>query len=115
MIEAFETIPDRPLLPVDAYRCVVKKDVEFVELRNIDPITCPKVAGIMLVPYPPGIPIIMGGETFNANAAKILEYLLARQDFENEFPGYENEIHGILRTDSDETGKRYFGTLYPSL
>ena len=111
MIEAFATIPDLALLPVDAYRNIVKKNVEFVELRNIDLIARPRVAGVMLVPYPPGIPIIMGGETFNANASKILEYLLDRQDFENEFPGYENEIHGIQRTNSDENGKRYFGTL----
>jgi lysine decarboxylase/arginine decarboxylase len=111
MIEAFATIPDLTLQPVDAYRNIVMKNVESIELRNIDPFACPRVAGVMLVPYPPGIPVIMGGETFNANAVKILEYLLARQDFENEFPGYESEIHGIQRTAPDDTGKRYFKTL----
>lgn len=111
MIEAFEKIPDRTMLPVDAYRNIVKKNVEFVDLRSIVHTARPRTVAVMLVPYPPGIPIMMGGETFNASDDKILNYLLTRQDFENEFPGYESDIHGIDRTEPDKDGKTYFKTL----
>lgn len=39
----------------------------------------------------------------------ILDYLITRQRFENRFPGYESDIHGIERTGAD--GGTYFQTL----
>lgn len=111
MKDAFEIIPSRNMLPVDAYQSVVKKDIEFVELKNIDPVKEPRTAGVMIVPYPPGIPVMMGGEEFDKKSKPILDYLLARQDFENEFPGYESDIHGIERTEPDVAGKKYFKTM----
>ncbi|HEY3361159.1 MAG TPA: Orn/Lys/Arg decarboxylase N-terminal domain-containing protein [Methanosarcina sp.] len=112
MREAFEARPVHDLTPAEAYRCIIKQEVESVELRDIKPnATTPRIAGVMLVPYPPGIPIMMGGEKFDLNARDILNYLIARQDFENEFPGYESDIHGIERTAPDENGNKYFKTL----
>lgn len=112
MKQAFEARPNHDILPSDAYRGIVNGTVDFVELRHIDPgATVPRVAGVMLVPYPPGIPIMMGGEKFDGDARAILDYLLARQDFEYEFPGYESDIHGIERTEPDEHGKKYFKTI----
>lgn len=112
MRQAFEARPVHDLTPAAAYHCIVKQDVEFEELRRIDPhASKPRTAGVMIVPYPPGIPIMMGGEKFNYRAAPILNYFLARQDFENEFPGYESDIHGIDRTVPDEKGNKYFKTL----
>ena len=67
------------------------------------------VAAVMLVPYPPGIPIMMGGELADASAKPICDYLLAREEFENAFPGYEGDIHGVER---ERTADRtYFRTL----
>lgn len=112
MREAFEAKPTYDLTPSQAYQYIVKQAVDFVELNRIvinD--QNPRIAGVMLVPYPPGIPIMMGGEKFDHSAEAILKYLLARQDFENEFPGYESDIHGIDRTDPDEHGKKYFKTI----
>ena len=57
-----------------------------------------------------GIPIAMGGEPLEKNSP-ILDYLIARQNFENTFPGYESDIHGIERTEPDAEGKVYFLTL----
>lgn len=112
MREAFEAKPEYDLTPAQAYQYIVKQAVDFVELNRIvinD--QNPRIAGVMLVPYPPGIPIMMGGEKFDHNARSILNYLIARQDFEYEFPGYESDIHGIERTEPDEHGKKYFKTI----
>jgi lysine decarboxylase/arginine decarboxylase len=105
MQAAFQVIPEQAMKPADAYHEVVRKNVEYVELKNMQG----RVPAVMLVPYPPGIPVIMGGEMMNEKAAPIYEYLKTRQDFENEFPGYESDIHGVERLERD--GKKYFKTL----
>lgn len=61
---------------------------------------------VMIVPYPPGIPVMMGGEIMNKKASPVFDYLTARQDFENVFPWYESDIHGVERIERD--GKKYF-------
>jgi lysine decarboxylase/arginine decarboxylase len=54
---------------------------------------------------------MISGDKFDSYAEDILNYLIARQDFENEFPGYESHIHGIERTAPNENGKKYFKAL----
>ncbi|MFC2101977.1 Orn/Lys/Arg decarboxylase N-terminal domain-containing protein [Bacteroidota bacterium] len=105
MQEAFQVIPDQAMKPADAYHAVVKKNVEFVELDMM----MGRIPAVMLVPYPPGIPIMMGGENMNDKAKPIWDYLKLRQDFENAFPGYESDIHGVERT--ERNGKKYFRTM----
>ena len=95
----------KAMKPSEAYHQVVRKNVEFVELDHM----MGRVPAVMMVPYPPGIPIMMGGEMMNEKAAPIFEYLKLRQDFENTFPGYESEIHGVERTERD--GRKFFRTL----
>lgn len=79
--------------------------MEYVTLKDLNN----RVAAVMLVPYPPGIPILMGGEAVDSAAQPILEYLRARETFENIFPGYESDIHGVERF--EKGGKKYFKTL----
>jgi len=105
MQQAFETIPDQAMKPAEAYRKVVLGEVETVELAH----AAGRIQAVMMVPYPPGIPVIMGGEIFNAKAEPILDYLLTRQQFEETFPGYEGDIHGVERR--CENGRTVFTTL----
>jgi len=105
MQNAFQIIPDQGMKPSEAYHQVVRKNVEFVELDEM----MGRTPAVMMVPYPPGIPIMMGGEIMNEKARPIFEYLKLRQDFENKFPGYESEIHGVERNERD--GKKFFKTL----
>jgi arginine decarboxylase len=105
MQEAFEVVPDQAMKPSKAYHNVVQKNVEYIELNQM----MERIPAVMMVPYPPGIPIMMGGEVMNKKAAPIFKYLKLRQDFENEFPGYESDIHGVER--EERGGKKYFKTL----
>ncbi len=102
MQKAFQVIPDQVMKPSDAYHTVVKGNVEYVLLENL----MNRVPAVMVVPYPPGIPILMGGEVLNEKAKDIYNYLKLRERFENEFPGNESDIHGIERVERD--GKKYF-------
>ncbi|SIO27976.1 Orn/Lys/Arg family decarboxylase [Halodesulfovibrio marinisediminis] len=105
MHDAFEIIPHQVMKPSDAYQEVVKRNVEYVALKDLHD----RVAAVMLVPYPPGIPILMGGEVVDSAAQPILDYLKTREAFENRFPGYESDIHGVERF--EKGGKQYFKTL----
>lgn len=105
MQAAFTVIPDQVLRPAEAYHAVVGKNVEYVDLDKM----MGRIPAVMIVPYPPGIPIIMGGESLNEKAKPIFDYLKARQDFENVFPGYESDIHGVERDERD--GKKWFKTM----
>lgn len=105
MQEAFQVIPDQAMKPSDAYHDVVKRNVEFVELDHM----MGRIPAVMIVPYPPGIPIMMGGEIMNEKAKPIYNYLKLRQDFENDFPGYESDIHGVERIERD--GDLFFTTM----
>ncbi len=105
MQAGFQVIPDQVMKPAEAYHSVVGRKVEYVELDDM----MGRIPAVMIVPYPPGIPIMMGGEHLNEKAKPIFDYLKQRQDFENAFPGYQSDIHGVERTDRD--GKKYFKTL----
>ena len=105
MQDAFQVIPDQAMKPSEAYHEVVRRNVEYVELDEM----MGRTSAVMMVPYPPGIPIIMGGEVINETARPIFEYLKLRQDFENTYPGYESDIHGVERT--ERNGKRFFKTM----
>jgi arginine decarboxylase len=56
----------------------------------------------MIVPYPPGIPVIMPGERFPLADSSLLRYLATSQDLDARFPAFETEIHGI-HLDSDRS------------
>ena len=105
MQAAFQVIPDQAMKPSEAYHEVVRKNVEYVELKDMKG----RIPAVMTVPYPPGIPVMMGGEVMNDKAQPIFDYLTARQDFENVFPGYESDIHGVERI--EKNGKKYFTTM----
>jgi len=105
MQAAFQVIPEQAMKPADAYHHVVRKNVEYVELCDMKG----RTPAVMMVPYPPGIPIMMGGEMMNDHATPIFDYLMERQNFENLFPGYESDIHGVERIERD--GKKFFRTM----
>jgi lysine decarboxylase/arginine decarboxylase len=79
--------------PADAFHKVIAGEYEYVKVDDL----LGKIAGVMLVPYPPGIPILMGGERITDKSKAIIDYLKRREEFENEFPGYEGDIHGVER------------------
>ena len=91
MDEAFTMLPDAVLSPRKTYGELVKGNVE--QIRASDMID--RVAAMQLVPYPPGIPLMMPGEKATKEKRALVDYLLALQTFDSHFPGFEHETHGI--------------------
>ncbi|WP_297633892.1 Orn/Lys/Arg decarboxylase N-terminal domain-containing protein [uncultured Clostridium sp.] len=105
MAKSYQIIPKPTMKPAEAARKVFKEEVEKVSIANMKG----RVAAIMVVPYPPGIPMVMGGEIIDDSSEPIVDYLLAREKFEKAFPGYYGDIHGIEVV--EENGERKFQTL----
>jgi arginine decarboxylase len=90
---AFDALPDALLTPADAYRRLVRGRSERLALAAM----AGRTATVMVVPYPPGIPILMPGESAGAADGPLLEYLAALEAFDRRFPGFEHDIHGVER------------------
>ena len=100
--DMYTTLPEMAMRPADAYERLVRGQVESVEIDNL----MGRTLAVMLVPYPPGIPLIMPGERITEATKSIQDYLLYAREFDRKFPGFETDIHG-LRFEPDADGRRY--------
>ncbi len=103
MQEMYVEQPDLAMIPADAYTKLVRGEVEKVEPHELKG----RIAATMLVPYPPGIPLIMPGELYNEKAEAIFTYLKIAQEQDALFPGFESDIHG-REMEIDASGKRRY-------
>ena len=91
--EAFSAPPPRPLLsPREAYQRLVRSQIEPVPLDELGD----RVMATSLVPHPPGIPLLMPGESTGAADAPRLAYLRALASWDHRFPGFGHDIHGVV-------------------
>jgi arginine decarboxylase len=98
MDEAFTILPDAVMNPHATYGQLVKRNVEKVPVAEM----LDRVVAVQLVPYPPGIPIMMPGEKVSKNKRAVVDYLLALQVFDSQFPGFEHDTHGVeIERDAD--------------
>ena len=88
---AFGELPVPAMNPGEAYRRLVRARTERVQVSKM----ADRVSAVMVVPYPPGIPILMPGERAGATDGPVLSYLLALEDFDAKFPGFAHDVHGV--------------------
>jgi arginine decarboxylase len=86
--------------PTDAFAKMAHRDIDRVEIDDLEG----RVTSILLTPYPPGIPLLIPGERFNQT---IVRYLKFARDFNERFPGFETDIHGLVQEEVDGR-KRYY-------
>ncbi len=103
MLSCFRTLPRQVMTPGQAYREMVRGEVERVGIRSLEG----RVVAVQVVPYPPGIPIIMPGEMITEETRHIIDYLGAVEELEAMFPGFEGEIHGVHKVRDDEGINRF--------
>ena len=87
---AYEGLPVADMTPRQAYEHLVTGDVEAVpahELAN-------RTAANAVMPYPPGIPMLMSGENFGGADSPQIGYLRGMQNREQQFPGFAGVIEG---------------------
>jgi arginine decarboxylase len=100
--EMYSVLPDQAMAPWESYDYTVKGEVKKLGLKQLNG----KVSATMIVPYPPGIPVIMPGEKFSPKIQRTLDYLSFSEEFDNEFPGFENEMQGVII--EEEKGRKNY-------
>ncbi len=55
----------------------------------------------MILPYPPGVPLLMPGEMLTEESRTVLDFLLMLCSVGQHYPGFETDIHGAKQ---DEDG-----------
>ncbi len=86
--------------PADAFAKMAHREIERVPLDELEG----RVTAVLLTPYPPGIPLLIPGECFNRT---IVDYLKFARDFNERFPGFETDIHGLVKQVDDNGKARY--------
>lgn len=82
--------PMQPAMkPSDAYAKMTHREVDRVEIDDLEG----RATAVLLTPYPPGIPLLIPGERFNKS---IVEYLQFARMFNEKFPGFDTDIHGLV-------------------
>jgi len=101
--DMYTTLPEMALRPADAYDHLVRSNTESVEIDDL----MNRILAVMVVPYPPGIPVIMPGERLTKATKSIQDYLLYAREFDTKFPGFETDIHGLRFEPKEGGGRRY--------
>ena len=86
--------------PSDAFAKMAHGEIDLVSIDELEG----RITSVLLTPYPPGIPLLIPGERFNK---KIVDYLKFARDFNQRFPGFETDIHGLV-ANGDGDGPRYY-------
>jgi len=87
----FTRLPEVVMKPAEAYDRLVRGEVEAVPIDQL----LGRICAVMLVPYPPGIPLIMPGERFTEATRSIIDYLAFAAAFDTGFPGFVADVHGL--------------------
>lgn len=88
---AFSSLPDMEMTPADCYQKLIANEVERITLEQ----AAGRTAATGIVPYPPGIPMVMPGEKLGGREDPFLAYLLSIQEWDREFPGFAHDTHGV--------------------
>ncbi len=86
--------------PADAFARMAHREIDRVSIDELEG----RVTAVLLTPYPPGIPLLIPGEQFNGT---IVRYLKFAREFNEKFPGFETDIHGLVK-DASNGSVRYY-------
>ena len=91
LAEAFSTLPQPVMTPAAAYQQLIRNQIEHVPLDKL----ADRVLATSVVPYPPGIPMLMPGEATGPDDGPYLGYLRALASWDKRFPGFGHDTHGV--------------------
>jgi arginine decarboxylase len=92
--EMYTSEMEPAMIPARAYAHMAHNEIDRVPIDHIEG----RICGVLLTPYPPGIPLLIPGERVNA---KIVDYLKFARSFNAKFPGFDTDIHGLVKQEVD--------------
>ena len=88
--QAYATLPKPEMTPRRAFQRFMAGDCEKLPLAEM----ANRVVAVGVIPYPPGIPIVMPGESVGPADGPWLTYLRTVQEYGHLFPGFAKEVEG---------------------
>ncbi len=95
LAEAFSTLPEITMTPSAAFQYLIRDEIEHVPLEAL----ANRILATSVVPYPPGIPMLMPGEATGADDGPYIGYLRALWSWDKRFPGFGHDTHGVENRD----------------
>ena len=92
---AYSTLPTPVLTPREAFNKIVKNEVELIPADKL----INRITANSVIPYPPGIPMLMSGENFGDINSPQINYLKSLSTWDKNFPGFEHETEGTVVKD----------------
>ncbi|MDC8771447.1 Orn/Lys/Arg family decarboxylase [Roseateles albus] len=93
--EAYAQLPKPVCTPRVAFQALMAGEVELVPLNEM----ANRVVTVGVIPYPPGIPIVMPGENIGPADGAWISYLRVLQHWAEAFPGFAKEVEGTIEKD----------------
>jgi arginine decarboxylase len=93
--QAYSTLPKPEMVPRKAFQKLMAGDAEKVPLAKL----ANRTVGVGVIPYPPGIPIVMPGENIGAADGPWIKYLHTLEEWGHKFPGFAKEVEGTEEKD----------------
>lgn len=93
--QAYANLPRPEMLPRLAFQKLMAGDAEEVPLDNI----ANRTVGVGVIPYPPGIPIVMPGENIGPADGAWISFLRGLLEWGLSFPGFAKEVEGTVERD----------------
>ena len=87
--------------PSEAFAMMAHREIDRVSIDDLEG----RATSVLLTPYPPGIPLLIPGERFNRT---IVEYLKFARSFNERFPGFDTDIHGLVEETFDSPKTMYY-------
>jgi len=88
--QAYAGLPTPTMTPRRAFQQLMAGNAEKVPLDQM----ANRVVAVGVIPYPPGIPIVMPGESVGETDGPWLTYLRTLQEYGHRFPGFAKEVEG---------------------
>jgi arginine decarboxylase len=99
--EMYQSDMQPAMKPSEAFAMMAHREIDRVPIDEL----LGRATSVLLTPYPPGIPLLIPGERFNKT---IVEYLKFARDFNERFPGFDTDIHGLVNESFDVPQTTYY-------
>ena len=93
--QAYARLPRPTMTPRRAFQTLMAGHAEKVPLAEM----AGRTVGVGVIPYPPGIPVVMPGEDVGPSDGPWLTYLRLLQEWGETFPGFTKEVEGTEEQD----------------
>ena len=89
--QAYAVQPEPVVTYAESFSKLVRNEVDYLPIEKAGD----RIAATGIVPYPPGIPLLAPGKKTGKLKEPVLQYLKSLQDFDNAFPGFRHDTHGV--------------------